>query len=252
MIMLPASNRMVEKTDNSASPAIDAAKDATTGLNAFLTDAPKIDAANAKEGGAWVERVRIALAELEDERKSKADPLYARWKAVGEPYSRVAKPLERLFGELKRRVSEHFNAVEAARRAEAERLRAEAEAKERAAREAEAREADAIAAVDVGVCEDYGDAIEKADEAFADYRVADRDAARAERDVTARITSIVGGRPVSMRTKRVLVVDDPVAAVKAMWPNERIEDAIRKAAKDFEDAFGELPAGVTATHERGL
>lgn len=252
-MLAPASDRSVARTDNSASPAVEAAKDAGKELSAFLHETPVIqNFDDCKQGDAWIERTRIALATMEDERKPQADPLNAKLETINKPYRLVRQPLEKLFDELKRRVSKFKNAVEAARIAEANRLRAEAEAKERAAREAEAREADAIAAVDVGVCEDVGNAIVEADASFRDFERANRQAATAEKNVPVRVASIVGGKALSMRTKRVLVIDDPCAAVKAMWPNERIVEAIKLAARDFKDAYGELPPGVTETFERGM
>jgi hypothetical protein len=252
-MLVPAVDRQVSKNDNSDCPALEAARDTLTAFSKFLQDYPVIE--NAQDDikvTNWIERARLNLASIDDELKPKADPLYAQWKAVREPYTRVIEPLKKLFDEAKRRANKFKLAVENARKAEAERLRREAEAKERAAREAEAREVEAVAAVDVGVCEDVGTAIVEANEAFHDFQVADREAARAERSVPVRVASIAGGRPITMRNKRVLVVEDPIAAVKAMWPNERIADAIRLAAKDYQNAFDELPPGIIETVERSL
>lgn len=252
-MLAPAADRTVTATDNSPSPAIEAAKDTLTDLSKFLQDNPVIENFEQdKQITNWIERAKINLASLDDELAPKADPIYAQWKAIREPYTAVVKPLERLFEEAKRRATKFKNAIEAARRAEAERLRLEAEAKERLAREAEIREADAKAAVDVGVCEDVGNAIIEADASFRDFQVANRQAATAEKNVPLRVASIVGGRPVVMRNKRVLMIDDWQAAIKAMGLTEKIVLAIRQSAKDFEDAFGELPTGISATIERSL
>jgi len=252
-MLAPAADRTVTATDNNPSPAIEAAKDAGRDLHAWLNDCIVIENFDqCEQGDGWIERCRIALAQLDDERKPIADPVYAQWKAINAPYSRATKDLERLFDELRRRVSKFKNAVEAARIAEANRLRREAEEKERLARKAEAREADAVAAVDVGVCEDVGTAIVEADQAFSDFERANRQAATAERNVPVRVASIVGGKAMSMRTKRKLTVSDPIAAFKALWPNERIEKAMELAAKDHEDFFDELPPGITETFERSM
>ncbi len=252
-MLAPASDRQVSRTDNSDCPALEAARDTLSEFSKFLADCPVIE--NDKDDVKitnWIERTKINLASLEDELKPKADPLYAQWKAVREPYTRVIDPLKKLFDEAKRRANKYKLGVENARKAEAERLRRQAEEKERLARAAEAREADAIASVDVGVCEDVGNAIIEADDAFRDLQVANREAARAARAVPLRVASIVGARPIAMRNKRVLVIDDPHAALKAMWPNERIVEAIKLAAKDFKEAYGELPPGISEAIERSL
>lgn len=253
-MLAPATDRQVRTTDNlPENVAIVAAKETGRDLKAWLVETPVIENWDQrKAANAWKERTDIALKGMEDERKPKADPLYAQWKRINETYSFVSKPLGELFGELKRRINKFDDIEEARRKAEAERLRQEAEEKERLAREAEAREQDAIASVDVGACEDVGSAIEEANEAFHDFQVADRAAARAEKNVAVRVASIVGGRATARRTKRVLVVSDPLAAVKSMWPNERIAEAIRLAAKDYENDFDELPPGVTETFERSI
>jgi len=252
-MLSPASDRQVARTDNSPTAAIEAAKDLRHALGLFLEDVPVIENfEHCKDADTFIERTRAALADLEAERKPKADPLYAQWKAVNEPYSAIAKPLEKLFDIVRARVSKFKNAVEAARRAEAERLRREAEDRERAAREAEAREQEAIAIAEQVELTNVAGAIAEADESFREFQVAARTAVRAEANTTVRIASAIGGKALSMRTRRVLVVSDPQAAIKALWPNERIEAAIRTAAKDFEDAFDELPAGITATSERSM
>jgi hypothetical protein len=238
---------------NSQTPSIEAAKDAADQLGEFLRETPVIENFDqCKQGDAWIERVRIALASLEDERKPKADPLYAQWKAINEPYRLISQPLEKLYDVLKKRVSTFKNEIERQRAAEANRLRREAEERERIAREAERKEQDAIACADVGECTDVGGAIEEADEAFRDFSKAERQAATAERNVPVRVASIVGGKSLSMRTRRVLQIDDACAAIKAMGVTEKIAIAIRQSAAAFEDAYGELPAGITETFERGM
>lgn len=189
---------------------------------------------------------------MEDERKPIADPLYAEWKAVNEPYRLVREPLTKLFDEVRRRVTAFKRRIEAERAAEAERLRREAEEKERIAREAERMEQDAIACADVGECTDVGAAIEEADATFRDFARSSRAAAVAERNVPVRVPSIVGGKALAMKTRRVLTVTDAVAAVRAIGPTEEIIAAIIKCAKPFEQATGELPAGVKETFERSM
>src|SRR5579872_7199954 len=100
--------------------AIETAKDVMADLGAFLKDVPVIEQMEqCKKGDDWIERTSIALATMEDERKPLVAPLNAQLKAINEPYRIVREPLERLYAEIKRRVSAFKNKVEAERKAEA-------------------------------------------------------------------------------------------------------------------------------------
>ncbi|MGA9855088.1 MAG: hypothetical protein WBR29_07425 [Gammaproteobacteria bacterium] len=253
---IPAADGDVATTDNQPPGSIDSAKDAMTELSAWLKEHPVIESQpEAKDGGAYVERTRIALAAMEDERKIKVDPLNKQLAAINTAYRIMREPLEKVLKELRRRLTDYAAAIEAARIAEANRLRREAEEKERLAREAEAKEQDAIACADVGECADVGGAIEEANASFAQFQKADRAAAVAERAVPVRIGSVMGNKSLSMRTTRKLVVTDAVAAAKAviaMGLTDKIRLAILQSAKDFEEAHGELPEGIIETFERSM
>ena len=233
---------------------IDYAREAMAELGVFLKDYPVIQSpADAKQGGAFVERTRIALNELETERAVKVGPLNAQLTKINGAYRMVRDPLEKVLRELKRRLTDYATAEEAKRQAEAARLRAEAEAQEAAARAAEAAEQDAIAQADVGVLDvDVGAAITEADAAFGDYARADRAAAVAERDSKVRITSAMGGKALSMRSVEVLVISNIHAALKAMAITPKIKEAVLSSARDYRKEFGELPTGIEATQQRSL
>ena len=62
----------------------------------------------------------------------------------------------------------------------------------------------------------------------------------------------MGKSAISMHTRKVLVVTDAVAAVTAMGLTDKLRLAIVQSAKDFREAHGELPAGVTETNERSM
>jgi len=232
---------------------IDSAREAMAELSQFTEDNPVIQNLDqAKEAAAYIERTRIALQAMEDERKPQADPLNAELEAINKPYRLVRQPLEKLYEIIKRRLTTYNNAVEAARLKEAQRLREEAEAKERAAREAEANEAAAIAGADVGELTDVGGAIVEADGAFRNFQKADRAAATAERNVPVRIASIMGGKALSMRTVEVIIVEDACAAITAMGLSSDLKKQVVKDAKRYREATGELPDGVKSTYERSL
>jgi hypothetical protein len=232
---------------------VDSAKDALVELNAYLTENPVIqDQKQAKEAGGFIERTRISLKALEDERTEKVGPLNVQLKAINDLYRGVRDPLEKVLSELKRRVTAYTTAEEEKRRAEAERLRAEAEAKAFAAQQAVLAADDAVACADVGEVTDAGQAIADADAAIKAAGIAERTAARAEREQTARIASVMGGKALSMRTQEILDVTNAVAAIKCMGLTDKIRDAILSSARAYREDFGQLPEGVTATTQRRM
>lgn len=243
---------------NQAPGPIGYAKETGRDLSLFLRETPVIENFDqCRDGDAWIERTMKSLQSMEDERKPLADPVYAQWKAINEPYRAVREPLEKLYTEIRRRVSVFKNKIEAERKAEAERLRREVEEKERLAREAEAREQEAIANAEQGECTDVGAAISEADEKFHDFAVAKRTAERAEREVVVRNPSIAGGKSRSMRTIEVLKVTNAHDAIDAMAVAEggipqKLLEALLSCARDHRKACGELPAGIVAEHQRSM
>ena len=232
---------------------IESAKEAMAELSVFTENTPVIqNFTEAKEAAAYIERTRIALNAMEDERKPQADPLNAKLEAINKPYRLVRQPLEKLYELVKSRLSKYNNAVEAARLKEAQRLREEAEAKEAAARQAEADEQAAILDAEQGECTDVGGAIARADEQFKGFQKADRAAATAERNVPVRIASVMGGKSLSMRTTEVFTVEDACAAITIMGCSDDLRKQIIKDAKRFREATGELPDGVKSEYQRSL
>ena len=243
----------IERGHNNPPSPIESAKEAMVELGQFAEDTPVIqNFQEAKLAAAFIERTRVALQAMEDERKPQVDPLNAKVEAINKPYRLVRQPLEKLYDLIRARLTKYNNAVEAARLREAQQLRDEAEAKERAAREAEANEAATIAGAEFGECTDVGEAIIEADGAFKDYQKADRSAAIAERNVPVRIASIMGGKALSMRTAEVFIVEDACAAITAMGLSDAARQQLIKDAKRFREATGELPDGVKSTYERSL
>ena len=228
-------------------------REAMTELSAWLTEHPVVQTrAEAKEGGAYVERTRIALNEMETERTVKVAPLNKQLGTINGAYRAVREPLEKTLKELRRRLTDFASAEEARRIAELRRLEADRDEAERIARAAEAKEQNAIAAVDVGECANVGAAINEADAAFKDFDKLVSATAVAERNVPVRIGSVMGNRALSMRTIEVLVIEDAAKAIKAMGLTEKIQQAILSSARDFRKAHDELPTGIGITYERSL
>ncbi|XUM21016.1 hypothetical protein ACRAVF_27010 [Bradyrhizobium oligotrophicum S58] len=273
-VIVPAADRAVTITHNypvepvaetvtaeEIVPVLDQARAVFDELGVFLQDAPVIqDEATAKRGAAFLERARLALQEARDERTRRTQPLMDRLTAIRNAFDLVRDktktneggPLERAYNALRKRLTDYAAKVEAARIAEAERLMREAQAAEAAARAAEAAEQEAIADAEVGVVTDVAAAIDVADQTFADFKRADRLATRAAREVPVRFGSVTGGRAQTMRTIEVLTVSDVALAIKAMGLTPKITEALLSSARDYRKAYGELPPGIAASHERSL
>ncbi len=252
----PAADRPVSRTDNLAPGPIDSAKEALSELNGYLRETPVIQTPkDAKEAGGWLERSRIAIKQLEDERGEKVSPLNTQLKRVNDLYRAVRDPLEKVTNELRRRLTAYTNAEEIKRRAEAERLRREAETAAEEARLASRAADDAVAGVDVGECTDAGGAIADADAAIRQAGIAERTALRAERESTARIPSIMGGRTLAPRTQTVLTVasvNDACKAIRMIGLAPELEQCICMLARRYEKQFDEYPDGITVTKTRVL
>jgi hypothetical protein len=234
-------------------PWIAIAQEAFNQLSFFLRETPVIQTPEqAKEANEVFGTTQRTLKDIDAERKAEVDPLNAKVKSINADYRMVLQPLERGLDDLKRRLTAYVLAEEQRRAAEAAALRAQAEAAERVAREAEAKEADAIAAVDTGVCEDVGNAIVEAEDAFGDYQRAERAAATAERNVSVRLHSRFGDRARTLRTTEVLTVSDAAAAIAAMGVSEKLSDAIVSDARAYRKAHGALPPGIAVQFVRSM
>jgi hypothetical protein len=232
---------------------IDFAKEAISELSAYLKETPVVQSFDdAKLAGAHIERTRIALKAMEDERSVKVQPLNEQLSAINTAYRVVREPLTKIYDTLKARVTTYNRAEEAKRAAEAARLAKIAADAEAAARAAETAEQEAIANAEQGELTDVGAAIQSADEAFRDYSVANRTAQRAERESKVRIPSAMGGRTLAMRQVEVFTVEDACAAIAIMGASEDLKRQIIRDAKRFREATGELPDGVTSAYERSL
>jgi hypothetical protein len=227
-------------------PAIAAANDQMPLLKAFLADNPVIGTAEeAQKAAAWIEGTRKTLGAMEDERKPRVEPLNAALGIINEAYRTVRQPLETMLNLLRKRWNTWDAAERERRETEARRVR---EAAEDAARQAQAlidQAKEALEAAEQGSCEDVSVVVD-AEAAMATANKLDRLAGRAERATNVRVASTLGGKALGSRRQRVIVIDDPVAAIKAIGPTDKIILAIQQCAKTFEEIHGELPVG---THE---
>jgi hypothetical protein len=238
--------------NNPPSP-IDFAGVAMADLSGWLKNNPVIQTPEqAKEGSLFVERSRKTIQDLEDARKAETGPLNERVKAINESYKRVRSPLDSVLSELRERLTNYTARLEATRIREAEEARKRAEALEMEARRAEEAEREAKQNATLGEITDVAAAIVAADQTFSDYAKADRAAQIAESQKHVRLPSQLGGKALSLREKEELIVDDPVAAVKAIGSHPGINDAIRTAARAYRKVFGKLPIGVRSEITRSI
>jgi hypothetical protein len=251
---IPATDRLVSTADNQPS-RIDFAVEAYDELRTYLKSHPVVMSQDDAQAGAAVnERTLVALNEARAERETKTRPFRDRLNAIFDAYALVKDKgtLETARGELRKRLTKYANDIEAKRIAEVERLRKEAEEAERIAREAEAAEREAIDDAEQGVESDVGEAIQQADQAFTDFRRADKTAAIAAKNVPVRFKSVLGGNSRGMRTVEVLVIEDVAKVIRILGMTDKIRDAILSSARDYRREYDELPAGITATFERTL
>ena len=233
---------------------IDFARETFDALSKFLLEHPAIvDGNAATEAKLFLDRAIASQKDVEDARDRKADPIYARWKAVREPYAAPIEKLKKLIGELKTRMTAWALKEEAKRKAEAAEAARKAEEARQAALAAEAAEREAIDNAAVGDLEaDVGQAVSKADTAFEQAQRADRAATVAERNSRVRIGGGFSGRAASLKRSYAYVVDDAPKAIVALWPNEDIRAAIEKAARAYDRVHDIVPDGVRKIEERKI
>jgi chorismate mutase len=225
-----------------------------------MAEHPAIESEDdAREAKKLLDRAKSCAGDIEAERDKLVRPLNeqiteinARYKAVHNTDSKRPGILDKVVSELKARLAIFLKAEEDRRAAIAAAAAEAAAEAERIAREAEAREREAIENAksgELGV--DVTQVVVEADSRFAEFKKADREAARAERDSHVRIGG-GWGRSASLRNKETLVLENYNKAITAIGPHPKIEEAILSAAREYRKTHDKLPAGVTAVLERQL
>ncbi len=245
---------------NNPPDTIQAAHEAMTALSDWMKERPIISTEDeARDAKKLLDRAKGSTDELEAERDKQVRPLNeqvatinAKYKAIHSTDPKKPGILDKVVNELKARLTTYARQEEAKRLADAERKRREAEEAERIAREAEAKERETIAnaqAGELGV--DVTQVVVEADSRFAEFKKAEREAQRAERDSHVKIG---GGweRSLSLRAKETLVLVSYGRAITAIGPNEKIREAILSAARDYRKEKGNLPDGVETQITRAL
>lgn len=240
----------VHRGHNNPPGMIDTAGDVTSQLNIWMTDNPVIETEDkAHDAKILIDRAKLCFKDLDDERTKRVRPLNLQVDEINASYRAPRGILLRVTQELLNRVTSYLGKEEAKRIKAAEEARKKAEEAEQAARDAEAREAERLDDARHGAEVDVAAAAKDADEAYQEYRVADRAALRAERESKVR----VGGgfsRSLSLRNKETLVVTDHIAAIEAIGLNLDLVGSIIKSARAYRTIHGKLPPGIESKIER--
>jgi hypothetical protein len=250
---------------NQPPAAIEMAAPTVEELRLFLADNPVIsDDDEARAAKALLDRVILALKDIESERDDKVRPLNEQVKAINAEYHHLHNVnkktpglWDKLVNQLWSRMSAYALDVERRRFAAEQAARhAAEEAAEEARRAAEAEAVARDMAAD-GVCDiDMAGAIEAADTTSQIALRAMWTARRAEGNTKVRITGGIGNA-VSLKDHETLTVADWRSAIEEMSGDDGripqdIADAILKCARAHRKAFDQLPAGVIATYVRSL
>lgn len=238
---------------NNPPGSIEFAQETAQALSDWMKEHPVIQTEDdAREAKVLADRAKDAEKDMENERTALVGPLNEQVKTINDRYRPHKTSLEGVLKVLVARI-DSFVAAEEQRRAqaaaEAQRILAEAEAKARAAENAEREAADDAAVGVTGI--DVAKTTQEADAAFELYKLAEREARRAERDTKVKIG---GGfrRALTRKTKETLEVTDWHDAIAFLGLTDRIKEAILTEARAFRQEFEELPPGITPTYDRSL
>lgn len=239
---------------------VEAARDTMATLSDWMKDRPVIDnPEDASSAKALLDRAKGCAGEMEAERVRLVTPLNEKLSEINGTYKPIHNTdpnrpgtLDKVVYQLKDRLALFIMAEEEKRQAEAEKLRQEALEAERLAREAEVKEREAIDNAkngELGV--DVTQVVVEANSRFADFKKADRTAARAEKATDVKVGG-GWGRRASLRTVETLILDDPFRAIEDMGVSAKLEEAILSAARDYRVKNEKLPSGISSKTERKL
>lgn len=195
---------------------------------------------------------KSSLTILESARESECTPLRKIWEEARAKWATPIDSISKLHIEVSGRLQPYMLAEEDKRKAKAAEARRAAEALEAAAREAERIETEARDNASVGEFVDVVQASNDADQAFGEFKHAERIATIAEKGSTVKLRSRFATKATTLRTKRTLVIADVEKALTAVGITEGITEAILTEARKFKRDFGKWPDGVIEETERGL
>ncbi len=244
---------MTEPGHNKPPGMIETAEETTSAISSWMAENPVIESEEqAKEAKLFLDRGKLAIEDMEDERDKLVRPLNETVKAINDKYRPVREGLDGLVQNLWTRIRHYLRleeqrkqaiALEEARRADE--LRQAAEKALQAKEEAE----EAAKVGELGV--DLAPIAKAAQEAVQVAKVAERTAARAERETAVKVS---GGftRAIGLRSKEEYIVTNAVKAIEVLGATDEIKAAIVKAARAYRKLHNQLPAGVVIHTEDGI
>jgi len=216
-------------------------------ISGWMAEHPAITEDSAKDAKVFLDRGKLALKDLDDERDGKVRPLNEKVKEVNGLYKAPRIQLETVLSGLSDRLGAFLKEERDKRENAAREAARIAEEAEQRARDAERIEREAIESANAGeLGVDIASHVVEADNAFRDFEKADRALAIALKETKVK----VGGgftRAISLRQKETIIVRDAVVAIGQIGLTEDIKEAIIKSARAFRKATGDLPEGVEAT-----
>lgn len=232
---------------NNAPSMTETAGETMRDISAWLSENVVITEDTAKDAKVFLDRGKLCLKDLDDERDSKVRPLNEQVREINDGYRAPKGLLERVLQELSGRLTffikeEKRKREEAAR--EASRIAEEAEQR---ARDAERAEQDAIGSANSGeLGVDIAAHVAEADNAFREFEKATRAAAIAEKETKVKVS---GGfsRSIGLKNKEKLILVNALLALQEMGTSSDVEEAILKSARAYRNATGDLPEGVEST-----
>jgi hypothetical protein len=226
------------------------AEEVANDLNAFLGEHPVIENEDdARAAKLLMDRGRLCIADLEDERAKKVKPHRETIDGINGHYKRPKTILESVLSGLRDRVTayirkEEAKRIEAAR--EAARIAEDAQRKLDAARLLEQEALGASDSGELGV--DLKAAVVATDSANRDAAKAAREATRASKQTHIKLGGGIG-KAAALREKETYTVVDAVAALHDMGTDDDIDAAIIKKARSYYRLHKKVPEGVTRTTE---
>jgi len=242
---------VIPKNHNNPPEILELAREVTRNISEWFAENIGVSNADqAKQAKLQIDRAKLCLKDLEDERDGKVRPLNEKVLAINADYRAVKRPLDTLLGAMLSDLNNFVKAEEQRRidaAIEAQRIADEAEQKAREAERIERELLSNAAQGEVGI--DIAATTLEADRAFAEFEKAKRSAIRAEEGQTVIIRGGLG-KGIGLREKEVLTVDDPLAAITEMGLTDNVQQAIITAARAYRRLNKRLPSGISATIER--
>lgn len=234
---------------NNPPELLELSQEVIRGISDYMAQAPVVETeSEARDAKLQIDRAKLCLKDLEDERDTKVRPLNEQVAAINLCYRKPKDMLSGLLNEMSARVH-RFIAVEEAKRraiaAEKERIAREAEEAALEAERLERERLDDAANGELGV--DVAEVIAAADASFEEFQRARRDATVSLKESKLRVRSVLGGRASGLRDKEVFEVIDAIGALIEMGVNEIIKAEIIKSAKAYRKLHNKLPKGVQST-----